>query len=125
MTRINCIPVQELTDKHLLAEYYELPRVFTLAKKAYDRDDIKNIPPTYTLGKGHVRFFYDKLEYLYSRFLDLSNELNERGVNLSYTKFIGAENKYFACDVSICNDWQPTEEAMEINRERIKERLGE
>ena len=29
MTRINCIPPAELSDKHLLAEFHELPRVFT------------------------------------------------------------------------------------------------
>ena len=28
MTRINCVPVEELTDKHLGAEYRELPRLF-------------------------------------------------------------------------------------------------
>lgn len=33
MTRINVVPVTELTDKHLLAEYRELPRIFGASKK--------------------------------------------------------------------------------------------
>lgn len=32
MTRINLIPVQELTNKHLIAEKHEITRVFSLAK---------------------------------------------------------------------------------------------
>lgn len=31
MTRINRIPVEELSRQHLVAEYRELPRVFALA----------------------------------------------------------------------------------------------
>lgn len=34
MTRINCVPVEELSGPHLVAEYRELPRVFALAEKA-------------------------------------------------------------------------------------------
>ena len=34
MTRINCIPVEELSTPHLIAEYRELPRVFALAHNA-------------------------------------------------------------------------------------------
>ena len=30
MTRINCVPVTELHDRHLVAEYRELPRCFAL-----------------------------------------------------------------------------------------------
>jgi hypothetical protein len=31
MTRINVVPVQELTNKHLMAEYRELPRAMRRA----------------------------------------------------------------------------------------------
>jgi len=33
MTRINVIPVEELTTKHLVAEYRENPRAFALARR--------------------------------------------------------------------------------------------
>lgn len=63
MTRINCVPVQELSGPHLVAEYRELPRVFALVRKAALRGSFSQ-PETYTLGKGHVLFFYTRLEYL-------------------------------------------------------------
>ena len=77
MTRINCVPVQELTDAHLGAEYRELPRIFALARAAYLRGELPTDPrnPTeYTLGKGHVRFFYARLGWLRKRFLELVAE---------------------------------------------------
>ncbi len=37
MTRINCVPVEELSGPHLVAEYRELPRVFALAQRAATR----------------------------------------------------------------------------------------
>lgn len=32
MTRINLLPPAQLADQHLIAEYRELPRIFTLVK---------------------------------------------------------------------------------------------
>lgn len=32
MTRINLLPASELTDQHLIAEYRELPRIFTIVR---------------------------------------------------------------------------------------------
>lgn len=37
MTRINCVPVTELSQKHLVAEYREIGRVYALAVSAYNR----------------------------------------------------------------------------------------
>lgn len=54
MTRINLVEPRYLTDEHLLAEYRELPRVFTYV----DRHGIaEDRPESYKLGKGHVKFF--------------------------------------------------------------------
>ena len=66
MTRINTVPVECLSDKHLLAEYRELPRIFTAVAKIYDSGNQlpTDIPPNYKLGAGHVKFFYDKLLWL-------------------------------------------------------------
>lgn len=52
MTRINLIPVQELTNKHLIAEKHEITRVFALAKNSKS----PKIPNTYRTGTGHVTF---------------------------------------------------------------------
>lgn len=121
MTRINCVPVEELADKHLLAEYRELPRIFALAKHTYDA------PKHYVLGTGHMKFFYDKLTYLVKRQEQLVKELNKRGVRTQYNAedlwhhHVKAGGKLHD---ALWNDWTPTEAAMEINRERLRERLA-
>ena len=57
MTRINIVPVEELMDQHLIAEYREITMVpaalnRTLkSKKGLDRNKISK---TYTLNTGHV-----------------------------------------------------------------------
>jgi len=110
VTRINCIPVRELTDKHLLAEYRELPRISALAKRT-------EASPVYLLGTGHVKFFYDKGEYLRRRFEEaIVPEMQRRGFKTNHTR-------YRAHPEGLNRDWEPTEEAMRINRERIALRL--
>jgi len=127
MTRINCIPVKELTDKHLLAEYRELPRIFRLVKQAQNKgfspDDI-SIPNQYTLGTGHCKFFYDKVTFLWKRQCDIINECLFRGFKIKYDWFDTISYiQSFEFNKHWINDWTPTEEAMQINRERIAERL--
>ena len=123
MTRINCVPVEELTDKHLGAEYRELPRLFGQIQKAIERgelpDDPRN-PTQYKLGKGHTRFFYNKVLWLCIRYKQLVYECKRRGriVNFPSIPFF-----VYAFPHSWWNGWQPTEEALELNRQRIKERL--
>ena len=117
MTRINCIPVTELVNKHLVAEYRELPRVFKLARVGADG------PPAYTLGKGHVLFFYNKLDYCYLRQHELYNEMIKRGYKPQFNPthlYIDFFNK----KKKLWNDWTPTPEAQAINRQRIAERLN-
>ena len=121
MTRINCIPPQELTREHLVAEYRELPRTFKLAVAWHDRDGrLDTIPPTYRLGTGHVKFFYDKLGYLLDRQLSLIAEMLRRGYTPQHT-----DPYPMVADAPSCllNDWTPTDEAMASNRERIAARL--
>lgn len=112
MTRINCIPVQELNNKMLLAEYRELPRISKLARQ------LTPVPLIYILGTGHVKFFYDKGEYLRKRFEEqIVPELIKRGFKLTFTKYrLHSDN--------LNNDWEPTDEDMLINRKRIEERLN-
>lgn len=123
MTRINCIPVQELTDKHLGAEYRELPRLFNQIRKAIERgespDDPRN-PTEYKLGKGHTRFFYNKVAWLWDRYEDLVYECVARGRVVNFPnvpKFVpDFPDEWWGT-------WESTPEAMELNRQRIKERL--
>jgi hypothetical protein len=111
MTRINCVPVDELTDKHLIAEYRELPRISKLARPT------TSAPTEYKLGAGHLLFFYDKGLYLKKRFeCEIVPEMRRRGFVTNYTT-------YREHPIGLNNDWTPTAEALTINRERIKERL--
>lgn len=123
MTRINVVPPQELTDLHLLAEYRELPRVFGLAHAAYQRgeqpDDPRN-PREYTLGPGHVRFFYPRLRYLRDRFHALVAEMISRGFRPAYTD---VPVHYVLMPPAWVQNYEPTELALNINRARIEERL--
>ncbi|NYT38721.1 endonuclease [Allopusillimonas soli] len=119
MTRINCVPVQELSGPHLIAEYRELPRVFALADKAAARGNFTQ-PACYTLGKGHVLFFYTRLGYLVKRHGELIKEMKRRGYKPSFSgmkrqDFPGIPDEYW-------RDWQPSEDALNLNRQRIRER---
>jgi deoxyribonuclease (pyrimidine dimer) len=63
MTRINIIPVEELMDQHLIAEYREItmaPVILARTLSSKTGLDYKKISKSYTLNKGHVYFFYDK-----------------------------------------------------------------
>ena len=112
MTRINCVPPAELTDKHLLAEYRELPRVFKLARSGND------IPGDYRMGAGHVKFFYDKLGYLKRRQESIIKECLRRGFNIQH------RSVDFDIPADLAGDWAPTNRDMAINRDRIRERLS-
>ncbi len=119
MTRINCVPVQELSGPHLVAEYRELPRVFALAQKAMLRGSFSQ-PEVYTLGKGHILFFYTRLDYLAKRHLELIEEMKRRGYKPS---FDGIKREDFpAIPDAFWRSWEPTPEALLLNRQRIIER---
>ena len=121
MTRINCVPVQELSGAHLVAEYRELPRVFALAEKAAARGEFSQ-PDRYTLGKGHMLFFYTRLAYLAKRHQALVEEMKRRGYRPSFS---GVQREQFPnIPDAFWNDWNPDEEALRINRQRIAERSG-
>ncbi|ERI13220.1 endonuclease [Ochrobactrum sp. EGD-AQ16] len=124
MTRINCVDPSELTGPHLVAEYRELPRVFALVRSAIERGeaptDARN-PSVYTLGKGHVRFFYPRLGYLAKRQAAIIDEMLARGYSPQFTNIDQLLDGF--PDVW-CNDWEPTEDAVAINRARISERLA-
>lgn len=121
MTRINCIHVSELCNSHLLAEYRELPRIFSWLEKVIAKNNKPQIPAHYILGKGHMSFFADKLAYLNDRHVDIVKECLERGFKINMTGAL----KYEYSDIpsEYWNDWTPTQEAMELNRQRINERL--
>jgi deoxyribonuclease (pyrimidine dimer) len=122
MTRINCVPPEILSDKHLGAEYRELPRIFALVKNASlrgERPDDKRNPNLYKLGSGHVRFFYPRLGYLRDRFTAVVQECEKRGRKVTFPSVpdLDIPQEWYG-------DWTPTQEAININIERLKQRGG-
>jgi deoxyribonuclease (pyrimidine dimer) len=115
VTRINVVPVEELTNKHVFAEWRELPRMAGFALKA----KAPSIPDDYVLGAGHMKFFLDKGIWLERRHQELTQECLRRGYRLSNTEPFVMPNLFGR------KDYKPTENALKINRERINTRLRE
>jgi len=113
MTRINVVPVEELCDQHLLAEWRELPRMAGFVSRCVD----PSAPSDYTLGTGHMKFFLDKGEFLEARHAALTSELLHRGFSLKDTRKFKHNDKFGR------TNYQPTPEAIQINRARIAERM--
>jgi deoxyribonuclease (pyrimidine dimer) len=123
MTRINCVPPQELHDKHLVAEYHEITRVFGLIKRniASGKDPMKIAAPSeYTLGTGHVKFFYTRLAWVERRLAELALEMNARKMKVRLDLLKGISD---GLPVELFGEWEPDEKALAINRERLAERL--
>ncbi len=116
MTRINLVPPSELHYKHLVTEYREIPRVFTLARR---RSTLPPAPSEYTLGKGHVVFFYSKLGFLLRRQRLLIAEMLERGYNPTYS----AEDLIVGIPTEWLNDWVPSEAEIAKSRQRLQEKM--
>ena len=118
MTRINTgYAVQLLTNKHLMAEHRELKRIPNVVSRG--RYNLKTAPKEFTLGKGHVSFFYDKLGYLKKRYIELYNECRSRGLNIQ-----NYESSWDGIPPELMNDYTPTEKDIRIITERINDRLA-
>jgi deoxyribonuclease (pyrimidine dimer) len=122
MTRINCgIPPRELNNKHLFAEYREMKRIPNCIIKG--RYSLKDAPKEFTLGKGHVKFFYDKLLYLKNRNDELKDECLLRGIKITdYSETYDIAISLFP---NLANDYIPNDVDREIIRNRINERLSD
>lgn len=121
MTRINVVPPRILTRQHLVSEHRELPRVFGLSRRAHGRGWTPNkAPRRYTLGSGHVVFFYAKLAWCAERHTELVEEMERRG----YAARLRLDNdrQRMAMPVSLWKDWEPSPEELELNLSRLKER---
>ena len=125
MTRINIIPVNELFDQHLIAEYREItmvPAALNRTLKSKNGLDASKIKNRYTLNQGHVYFFYNKGRYLDQRYQDIIKEMKLRGFNpdpkRKFPKYIFIANNLY-------KDWIPSIEDLKIIRIRIESKLKE
>lgn len=113
-----------LSDKHLGAEYRELPRVFGLVRQAVARGELPTDPqnPTaYRLGKGHVRFFYSRLGFISRRYQQLCDECRSRGRQVNFGNLAdltsGIPAEWFW-------HWEPQPADIDLNLSRINDRGG-
>lgn len=119
MTRINsAIPVRCLTDEHLLAEHREIKRLPYCLNK-WNRK--RRVPEKFTLGRGHVIFFFDKMKFIYESYLEVRDECIRRGFDVedysrNWSEFIISE--YW-------NDYEPGCEEKVLLTERITQKISE
>lgn len=113
MTRINVVPVWELSNPWLLAEYRELPRCI---KQLINTD---NASEQYILNKGHMKWAKKHSLYLLRRYKDICEEMRLRGFKVTYSYedlcriYISPVN---------CNDYVVTDADIALNRKRLIER---
>jgi deoxyribonuclease (pyrimidine dimer) len=118
MTRINLVNPKFMLDQHLLAEYRELPRVFNFAK------EYKDIPKEYCLGSGHIKFFSNKLLFLFYRYIQIFNELIERNFKVTFD-IETLKNKLNSIDNTFKKDYIPSEKEIKLSAERLVNKFKE
>jgi deoxyribonuclease (pyrimidine dimer) len=125
MTRINLVPVQDLADQHLFAEWREIKRIPIFLKKSLKANSAESIhlriPNKFTLNTGHVLFFLDKMIFLHDRYVKLTEELINRNYNIA--GFNPAEIFLNVPDSFKEKEWQPDNIDIKISIERISIKL--
>ena len=119
MTRINTgIRASELPNKALLAEHREIKRIPNAIISGRLKGD--SIPSKFCLGKGHVKFFYDKQHYLMLRYKELFYECIHRGFHVQ--DYSESFERVMRIMPELFGSYVETSEDREILLERLKER---
>lgn len=119
MTRINATIEQsafthdDLLDQHLMIAYREVTRIANLARLPKRGE---KFPEQYTLGTGHMKFFYDKGEFLAKQCQELYEACRARGFNVQH-------KEYKPHGFSLNKPWEPTKRAIVENIFRLDEKL--
>ena len=126
MTRINSdLDPKTLKRMHLVAELREITMVPAALRRSLrtrlPEDIIKGIPKKFTLNKGHVTFFYDKIAFLHRRFSRLAEEMERRG----YTPDWQRGQAFYGFEPMWLNSWESTLEDDAIVLERINFRISQ
>lgn len=119
MTRINVVPVEELSDQHLIAEYHELPRVIK------QNIDISDAPDKYCLGKGHMKWARKHWRSTLLRYRDLMCEMEFRGFRAAGQRTYHFDLLHYCLSipVTIEESWyMPKQDDIELNCARLVEK---
>lgn len=126
--RLNLVPPSELMKAHLFSEWREIKMWPTMVHKAVERHGVEHVlarvTPVFTLGKGHALHFADKGLYLEQRYAALTVELRVRGVSFNEGAVFDPWNVYQR-DVRLRKDYEPSDEALVLIRERLATRISE
>ena len=123
MTRINTVHPSDLTNEWLFAEWRELPRIVNELEKHPQRYKLKEIPDTYRMNEGHVKFFRNKLMYLALRHRQIRKELKKRNINFNHKVRVNLYYLSPTIKAGCLNDWHPQPVDHLINLERFEERF--
>jgi hypothetical protein len=119
MTRVSVgIRASELCDAHLIKERIEILRIPNNIKSGKAKINLNKIPQKFKLGTGHVKFFENKLLYVYRRYSELTVECILRGF-----KAEDYSNAFDDIPMSLWNDYNETDADRNIVIERVSERL--
>ena len=124
MTRINILPMPSLSDQLLLSALGEEPRVMGNVIDRIDRGmPFDDIPMSFRLGTGHMRFFDDKCGYIFLRYMEMRGEYYSRFGN-EYSKdhleMVKSRYIYILDRIpALCGMWAPSDIDMELVVERI------
>lgn len=119
MTRINVVPVEILCDQHLLAEHREMARIPNCLLSGRLKYDYADRADDYVLGKGHIKFFSNKLGWLRQRYDQLHAECIARGFNVHYWfRYPELEAQGFKFE-----NWEVTDAARRTNFARIQDKM--
>lgn len=124
--RGNLVPVVELMDQHLMAEWRELKMVPAALRRSMRSKSVEmimsSIPSSFVLGKGHITFWYNKLTFLTERYAMLTTELLLRGFNLQYRG--GFETFTKDLPKVFFNHYYPNATEIGMSRARIAEKIA-
>jgi len=122
--RCNLVSPKLLTDQHLFAEFRELKMIVPALRrslKTHTVDEVlSDIPLTFTLGKGHMKFWYNKLLYLSERHRDIQIELVNRHYNFKPFSLLHDTEDL---DSQFFRLWAPTTTDFNVIQARIVDRI--
>jgi deoxyribonuclease (pyrimidine dimer) len=114
MVRVNLISPRKLTDQHLIAEYNEILMLVGYVRKF---PKCEGVPENYRLGKGHIKFFKNKLVYLKKRHAEIKEEMRRR--KFKPVKMISL--KGFPKEMK--KDYRPDERDFRLIKGRLVEKI--
>ena len=125
MTRINLVDPNFLSDQHLVAEYREIFMVGSALQRSLKslnwQKTKESLPEKFTLNRGHVKFFYNKGKYLHKRYISISKEMRNRGMNLDPNRRFKREQ----WPDYLYNDWKPNRIDIDLIKDRINQKISQ